>query len=235
MPLSSIFTEAYYFFRNHLLQIASFAVPILALEIGLQLWLGKAMEQMDQQAPSFSGGQVAVVLTILLLFTLLIAALTLFMELRTAGHQPTPQAVIKHSIGFIPGLLLAGVLSGLAIAAPTMLLSAFGPAVVIGLGISAYLGARFSYVNFMLVVEHLSPLQAIRESFVFSQAITGKTIVVLLMYLPFMLVESGIAKLVPDAPFIVNLVIKTLVGFFSLYVNVALFRLYRVNRPLQQS
>ncbi|QSX33878.1 hypothetical protein JYB87_01080 [Shewanella avicenniae] len=235
MSLSSILTEAYYFFRNHLWQLASFAVPILAIEIGLQLWLGNTIEQMDQQAPEFNGTQVAVVMTILLLFTLLIAALTLFMELRTAGHQPPAPALIKHSLPYIPGLLLAGVLSGLAIAAPTMLLSAFGPAVVIGLGISAYLGARLAYVNFMLVVERLSPLQAIRESFMFSQAFTGKTIAVLLLYLPFMMVESLLASAMPDAPFIFNLVLKTVIGFFSLYVNVALFRLYRVNRSLNQA
>lgn len=233
MHLSAILAEAYYFFRNHLAQLALLTVPILVVELSMQLWLADTVAQMDQQAPEFSGTQIAVVFGILVLFTLLIAALTLFMELRSSGHNPSPWQVLVNSLQFLPGLLLAGVLSGMAIAAPTMILVAMGPLLVVGLGMSAYLAARLAYVNFMLVVERLSPLQAIRESFMFSQGFTGKTVLVLLCYLPFMLVESTLAQLVPDAPMMFNLLIKTVIGFFSLYVNVALFRLYRVNRQIE--
>ncbi len=232
MPLSAILAEAYYFFRNHLAQLAMLTLPILIIELALQLWLGETVLQMDQQAPEFSGTQIVAVLTILLLFTLLIAALTLFMEMRSRGHDPSPWQVLKNSLSFIPGLLLAGVLSGMAIAAPTLILASFGPLLVVGLGMSLYLLARLSYVNFMLVVEHLSPMQAIRESFMFSQGFTGKTMLVLLCYLPFMMVESALAQLLPEAPDMLNLVLKTAIGFASLYVNVALFRLYRVHRQI---
>jgi len=230
MSLSAILSEAFYFFRNHLLQLAALALPILLVQVGIQLWLGAEFAAMDPKAPQIGAPHVLAALLLFLVFSLLIASLTLFMELRTEGYQPSILSVLKDSLPFLPWLMVAGIFSGMAIAAPVVILSTLGPLGVIGLGISLYLFARLSYVNFMVVVERLSPLQAIKASFVFSQHVTGRTLLVLLLYFPLVLLGSVISASVEHAPVILRLVVESITGFISLYVNVALFRLYRVSR-----
>lgn len=51
MSLSAILSEAFYFFRNHLLQLAALALPILLVQVGIQLWLGAEFAAMDPKAP----------------------------------------------------------------------------------------------------------------------------------------------------------------------------------------
>ncbi|MFQ6372036.1 hypothetical protein [Shewanella sp. YIC-542] len=234
MSLSAILSEAFYFFRNHALQLAALTLPLLLLQVGIQLWLGSEFAAMDPESPQIGVPHIVATLLLFLVFSLLIASLTLFMELRTEGYQPGVFAVLQNSLPFLPWLMVAGVFSGMAIAAPVVMLSALGPLGVIGLGISLYLFARLSYVNFMVVVERLSPLQAIKASFVFSQNITGKTLLVLLLYFPLMLLGAMVSMTVEHAPMALRLLVESFTGFISLYVNVALFRLYRVSRQSPQ-
>lgn len=126
MSLSAILTEAYNFFRNHLTQLAMLTVPLLLVQVGIQLWLGTEMSKVDLENPQFGAPHMIAMMLLLLIFSVLIAALTLFLELRSQGHNPPTGMVLKASLPFVPPLLLAGVFSGLAILAPVMLFAAFG-------------------------------------------------------------------------------------------------------------
>lgn len=53
MSLSAILTEAYNFFRNHLVQLAMLTVPLLLIQVGIQLWLGAEMSKADLENPQF--------------------------------------------------------------------------------------------------------------------------------------------------------------------------------------
>lgn len=232
MSLSAIFTEAYNFFRNHISQLAALTVPILFIQVGIQLWLGMEMANADLENPQFGALHMAAVMALLLVFSLLIASLTLFMEIRSQGHEANTALVLKTSLSFVPPLLLAGVFSGLAILAPVMLFAAFGPLWLVGLVISIYIFARLAYVNFMVVVERLTPLEAIKGSFKFSGAIAFKTLVVLMLYIPLSLIGGMLSSLAQDAVgFPLQLIVEVFIAFIGLFVNVALFRLYMVSRP----
>lgn len=230
MSLSAILTEAYNFFRNHIVQLAMLTVPLLLLQVGIQMWLGAELLNADPENPQFGTPHMLAVIALMVIFSVLIAALTLFMELRTEGMQPSTGQVLKSSLAFVPGLMLAGVFSGMAIAAPTMILAAIGPIWILGMGISLYLFARLAFVNFMVVVERMSPLQAIKASFEFSSGLTGTTILVLLSYFPLLLIGSVLSQLGQAGGMPLQLVMDTFVAFIGLFVNVALFRLYRVAR-----
>lgn len=231
MSLSAILTEAYNFFRNHIRQLAALTVPILFLQVGIQMWLGMEINNADLENPQFGVPHMLAMMVLLLVFSLLIAALTLFMEVRSHGHEPSTGILLKTSLSFVPPLLLAGVFSGLAILAPVMLFAAFGPIWLVGLVISIYIFARLAYVNFMVVVERLTPLEAIKGSFKFSGPIAFKTLLVLMLYIPLSLIGGTLSSLAQSVGFPLVLVVEVMVAFFGLFVNVALFRLYMVSRP----
>ena len=231
MQLSAIFTEAYHFFRNHISQLAALTVPILFIQVGIQLWLGMEMANADLENPQFGSLHIAAVMALLLVFSLLIASLTIFLEIRSQGHEANTALILKTSLNFVPGLLLAGVFSGLAILAPVMMFAAFGPLWLVGLALSIYIFARLAYVNFMVVVERLTPSEAIKGSFKFSSPIAFKTLMILMLYIPLSLIGGSLSALAQSVGFPLQLIVEVFVAFIGLFVNVALFRLYMVSRP----
>ncbi|MCL1080124.1 hypothetical protein D5R81_18595 [Parashewanella spongiae] len=233
MSLSAILTEAFHFFRNHIRQLAMLMMPLLLVQVGMQLWLGTEFSAMNLEKPEFAASHFVVMMVLLLIFSLLIASLTLYLDVRSQGHEPTTGQVMKASIAFVPPLLLAGVFSALAILAPVMILAAFGPFGVIGFGISLYIFARLSYVNFMVITERLTPLEAIKASFKMSGPIVLKTLAIVGLYIPISLVGGSLSQLASNLGLPVQLVVETLVAFVGLFVNIALFRLYMINRPIQ--
>ncbi|QSX29938.1 hypothetical protein [Shewanella cyperi] len=233
MSLSAILSEAYYFFRNHLGQLAVLTMPLLLLQVGIQAWLGHELAIADATDPKFGAPHFIAVMVLLVIFSILIAALTLFLQLRSDGHELSSGAVLKASLPFVPPLLLAAVFSGMAIVAPVMLFAAFGPFWIIGLSISFYLFARLAYVNFMVVVEHITPLEAIKSSFVFSGPIAFRTMVLLLLYIPLSLVGGTLAQAAQLVGLPLQILVETLFAFIGLFVNVALYRLYMVQRQQQ--
>ncbi|MBV7316674.1 hypothetical protein [Shewanella sp. NIFS-20-20] len=231
MSLSAILTEAFYFFKNHLGQLAKLTMPILLVQVGIQVWLSNEIRLADMENPTFGASHGVAMMVLLLVFSLLIAALTLFMEWRSEGHQPTTMQVLSQSVSFVPPLLLAGVFSGLAILAPFFIMTAFaGGLGIIGLAVSIYLFSRLAYVNFMVVTERLTPLESIKASFSFSGPIALKTMLILFLYLPFSLVGGVIVSVTVSLGLPAQILIDTVIAFLSLFVNIALFRLYMVNR-----
>ncbi|MGX9463039.1 hypothetical protein ACWXWU_17640 [Shewanella sp. A14] len=230
MSLFAILTEAFNFFRNHIRQLATLTLPLLLIQVVIQLWLGNEMIQADIENPQFGAIHAAAMMVLLLVFSFLIAALTLFLELRSQGHELTSGQILAASLPFVPPLLLAGVFSGLAILAPVMIFAAFGPLWLIGLIVSLYLFSRLAYVNFMVVVERLTPLEAIKSSFKFSGPMTLKTIAVLLLYVPLSLLAGMFSQVAMQVGFSLQLLVETTFSFLGLFVNIALFRLYMVNR-----
>lgn len=232
MSLSAILTEAYNFFRNHLKQLAALTFPLLLIQVVIQLWLGNEMLNADVENPQFGGMHAAAMMLLLIVFSFLIAALTLYLDVRSRGHDVTPAMVMKQSFQYVPPLLLAGVFSGIAILLPFMLFAAFGSLWLVGLVISFYLFSRLAFVNFMVIVEQLTPLEAMKRSFVFSGPIVLKTIAILMLYVPLSVIGGTISQTVATVGFPLQLITDTIFAFFGLFVNVALFRLYMVNRPV---
>ncbi|PKG55695.1 MULTISPECIES: hypothetical protein [unclassified Shewanella] len=231
MSLSAILTQAFNFFRNNISQLAALTVPVLFIQVGIQLWLSLEINAADLENPQFGTSHMVAMMVLLLVFSFLIAALTLFLEIRSQGHSPSNGMILKTSLNFVPALLLAGVFSGLAVLAPFFVLLAINPMLgIIGLVISVYLFARLAFVNFMVVVERLTPMEAIKRSFAFSGPITLKTITVLLLYIPVSLVGSVLAMATQLGGLPLQLVGEVIVAFFGLFVNVVLFRLYMVSR-----
>jgi len=231
MSLSAILNQAFNFFRNNISQLATLTIPILLIQVGLQMWLSLEITSADVENPQFDASHMIIMMVLLLLFSLLIAALTLFLELRSLGHSPSNGLVLKTSLNFVPGLLLAGVFSGLAILGPFFILVAIAPVLgVVGLAASFYLFSRLAFVNFMVVVERLTPMEAIKRSFAFSGPLVFKTMMIVSLYIPLLILGGGLAKLTETLGLPVQYIMDVIVAFIGLFINVALFRLYMVSR-----
>lgn len=230
MPLSVTLKEAYYFFRNHIAQLAMLTMPLIVLQVGVQHWIANELLNADIENPQFGWEHGAAMMALLIIFSILIAALTLYLEVRSRDVEVSPSLVLGKSLSFVPPLLLAGVFSGLAVLAPFVILAAFGPLAMLGMVISFYLFARLTFVNFMVVVEQLTPLEAIKASFAFSKPLVTKTLFIIMLYIPLSLVGGVFSQLFAQVGLPLQLVADCVFAFLGLFVNVALFRLYMVNR-----
>lgn len=101
MSLSVILSEAYNFFRNHLGQLAALTIPLLLAQTGIQLWLGSEFAKVDVNNPQFGSPHFFAMMMMLIIFSVLIAALTLYLQLRSEGHELSTGAVLKASLPFV--------------------------------------------------------------------------------------------------------------------------------------
>ncbi len=239
MSLSAILTEAYHFFRNNIKQLFLLIFPISILTSGIKVWLINGLSVISDSVIAGEIDTIQIDTSLIIaslgytvLLTILYASLTLFLEVRSNGYEPKISQVLLTSLNFVPGLLLAGVLSGLVILGPYIILMAtFPPLAILGIFVGVFLYIRLLFVYFMIVVERLTPLESIKRSFYFSSPIMLKTVFIVLLNIPFLLVYSLVASVIPEGIFVIDIVTASLFTFFSLIIDVALFRLYMVSRP----
>ncbi|MBM7072787.1 hypothetical protein JQC92_12220 [Shewanella sp. 202IG2-18] len=230
--MSAVLNEAFHFFKNHLRQLAMLTMPLIIGVVAIQSWLGIELGKMNPEAPQIDGIHLGVMFLGILLFSWLISTLTLFLQVVSDGHNPTVRQVLFTSLNFVPPMLLTMVFTGMAIFGPIFVLIAALKELgaLIGIVVSVFIAVRLSYVNFMVVVEHITPLQAIKDSFNFTKPIFFPTLAILLMSLPislvFTVIATSVSSLGEGAIFVVNI----FGFFFSLFVTVALYRLYMLNR-----
>lgn len=82
----------------------------------------------------------------------------------------------------------------------------------------------------MVVVERLTPLEAIKGSFSFSGPIALKTIALLMLYLPLAVISSQLVSIAAMGGLPLQMLVDTFMSFIGLFVNLALFRLYMVSK-----
>jgi len=82
----------------------------------------------------------------------------------------------------------------------------------------------------MVVVERLTPLEAIKGSFSFSGPIVLRTIALLMLYLPLSVVGNLLSGAAAMGGLPLQMLSDTFMSFIGLFVNVALFRLYMVSK-----
>ncbi|WP_133408413.1 hypothetical protein [Parashewanella tropica] len=232
MSLSATFTEAFNFFKNHFKQLAIITVPFILIMNAIQMWIGTQIKAVTQDNPEFSSMTLAAVMALVIVFSWLFSSLTLFLEVRSQGHEPNARQIWFNALHFIPAMLLAAVFSGLAIAGPFFVLIAalkeFGA--LIGLAIALFIGTRLTYVNFMVVSERLTPMKAISSSWKLSGPIILPTLGIVMLYLPLSLIGGALSQVTSQVGMPLQLIVETAVAFFGLFINIALFRLYMLNR-----
>ncbi|OLS63843.1 hypothetical protein [Pseudomonas putida] len=208
-PLT-VLRDSLYFFRRHLVSIAGLCLPLVILEaLAVQLLYG----QLGKDASMGYGLLVG-----LLFYPLYSAALILYLDARSDGHEPLKRNLLARALQLWPSFALLVALSSLLIM--------FGISLFILPGI--WVMTNLVFAEYLLVLRGMAPIAAMRESF---QMVRGNFWHILICMLgvmaPLWLISGITLGLLPEE---VNPVLELLVSVFNsflqLFSTVVLFRLY---------
>jgi len=176
VKLFSILRDAWYFYSRNLPTIALLCLPLIVLEscakLAVEHWLGKGALPAQE------------LLTGLVFYPLYIGALILYLDARSRGHEPGVGEVLVRTLPLWPALAL--------VAALGTLLIMLGAALFVLPGL--WIMVKIAFAEYLLVLRGLTPMQALKESFLQTRGhfllILGCILAVLL---PLWLIEVWIA------------------------------------------
>ncbi len=222
MNLKLIITDALFFFRTHLVKIASLCMPWL-LAIALVEYLVIITSDPSQEAGPLPLIGWAFKLLVYPIYT---GALILLMARRAQREMPANSELLSSAIQiwqplFILHILMAGIL------VPGVIFVLQGWVFFIIPII--YVAVRLSFAEFYLVLEGVKPLEAIRMSFKATQPYFFQIFFLLTIFvMPLLSLEIIRLNFLagPEIDPLVNVLVATVMTFFSLFVDVLLFRTY---------
>ena len=208
-PLT-VLRDSLYFFRRHLASIAGLCLPLVLLEAVCSQLLYDQLG--DNASPAYG------LLVGLLFYPLYSAALILYLDARTDGHEPLKRNLMARALQLWPSFALLVMLSSLLIMA--------GISLFILPGI--WVMTNLVFAEYLLVLQGRAPIQAMRESFQMVNGNFWRIFVCMLGVMAPLWLFNGITLgLLPDQ---VNPVLELLVNvvnsFLQLFSTVVLFRLY---------
>lgn len=212
MNVLAILRDAWFFYSRHFLTIVRLCLPLILLEslsrVALDHWLG------NDAPPALD------LLVGLIFYPLYVGALILFLDARSRGHDPALGAVYARALPLWPAL---AVLSGLG-----SLLILLGASLFVLPGI--WVMVKIAFAEYLLVLRGLSPLAALKQSFVMTRGhfllILGCVMTVLL---PVWILEVWIAaQLFADEtpPLLPRMLLDGVVGLLQLLPTIMLFRCF---------
>ena len=228
MDITKVLKEALNFFSSQWRTLFALTFPWVVLETSLQTWLMLEMQNLDQTAPELSVQYlIGAVLAFLFLFYMY-SCLTVYMHQRSYHETVSVTKVWVVAWRYVPYLMMAGVLSGMGI----LLLSL--PAVLSGflplLLLSLWLIVRLAYVNFFVVIEHMTPMNAVRASFDFTKNRFWPSAFIFSLLFIFAAMSGAISSFAIGQPIVVKLLLDSLFSFLALFATVAFFRGYMLER-----
>jgi hypothetical protein len=218
-PLS-VLRDSLYFFRRNLVSIIQLCLPLVVLE--------SVCKQLIEQATGAEASPVYSVLVGLLFYPLYTAALILFLDARSRGHEPQKRNLLAMALRLWPTFALLAAMSTLLIMLGVSMFVLPGMWVMI----------KLVFAEYLLVLRGLTPLAAMRESFQLSQGHFWRILVCILSVLAPLWLLDGLSMMVypePQAPAL-SLVLDSVSSFLQLFTSVVLFRLFMlIDEPVQGS
>ncbi len=208
-PLS-VLRDSLYFFRRHLISIAGLCLPLVIIEALCSQLLYDQLG--DDASPAYG------LLVGLLFYPLYSAALILYLDARTDGHEPLKRNLLARAVQLWPSFALLVLLSSLLIMA--------GISLFILPGI--WVMTNLVFAEYLLVLQGRAPIQAMRESF---QMVNGNFWRILVCMLgvmaPLWLFNGLTLGLLPEqsSPAL-ELLVSVVNSFLQLFSTVVLFRLF---------
>lgn len=218
-PLS-VLRDSLYFFRRNLVSIIQLCLPLVVLESVCKQLLDQATG--TQTSPAYN------VLVGLLFYPLYTAALILFLDARSRGHEPQKRDLLAIALRLWPTFALLAAMSTLLIMLGVSMFVLPGMWVMI----------KLVFAEYLLVLRGLAPIAAMRESFQLSQGHFWRILVCILSVLAPLWLLDGLSLMVypePQTP-VLALVIDSVSSFLQLFTSVVLFRLFMlITEPAQGS
>tara|TARA_R100000789_G_scaffold21639_1_gene24463 strand:- start:491 stop:1171 length:681 start_codon:yes stop_codon:yes gene_type:complete len=212
MNVLSILRDAWFFYSRNLLSIARLCLPLILLESIVRLAIDQLIGKGAMPAQELLVG--------LIFYPLYIAALILFLDARSRGHAPPLREVMMRALPLWPSM---AVLAGLG-----TLLIMLGASLFVLPGL--WVMVKIAFAEYLLVIRGLSPLAALKQSFLETRGhfllILGCILVVLA---PLWLLEAWMAAQFwagDTAPGALAVVVDSVVGLVQLLATVVLFRCF---------
>ncbi|MCQ4294058.1 hypothetical protein NAU58_00585 [Pseudomonas stutzeri] len=207
-----ILRDAWFFYSRHFLTIVRLCLPLILLEsitrLALDHWLG------ENAPPALD------LLVGLIFYPLYVGALILYLDARSRGHEPALRAVYARALPLWPAL---AVLSGLG-----TLLILLGASLFVLPGI--WVMVKIAFAEYLLVLRGLSPLAALKQSFILTRGhfllVLGCVLTVLL---PIWILEAWIAAQLfaeQTPPVLPAMLLDGVVGLLQLLPTIMLFRCF---------
>ncbi|WP_313026245.1 YciC family protein [Pseudomonas lopnurensis] len=212
MNVFAILRDAWFFYSRHFATIVRLCLPLILLEsctrLAVQHWLGKGAQPAQE------------LLVGLLFYPLYVGALILYLDARSRGHDPAPRTVLARALPLWPAL---AVLSALG-----TLLILLGASLFVLPGI--WIMVKIAFAEYLLVLRGLSPLAALKQSFMLTRGhfllVLGCVLAVLL---PLWMLEAWIAAQAwgGEAPQVLPaILLDGAIGLLQLLPTVMLFRCF---------
>lgn len=208
-PLT-VLRDSLYFFRRHLLSIAGLCLPLVIIEA---LCVQLLYTQLGKDAPMGYGLLVGLVF-----YPLYSAALILYLDARSDGHEPLKRNLMARALQLWPTFALMVLLSSLLIMA--------GISLFILPGI--WVMTNLVFAEYLLVLQGRSPMEAMRGSFQMVKGNFWRILVCMLGVMAPLWLFNGITlELLPEqANPVLELLVNVVNSFLQLFSTVVLFRLY---------
>ena len=208
-PLS-VLRDSLYFFRRHLISIAGLCLPLVIIEALCSQLLYDQLG--DDASPAYG------LLVGLLFYPLYSAALILYLDARSDGHEPLKRNLLARAVQLWPSFALLVLLS------PLLIMAGISLFILPGIWVMTNL----VFAEYLLVLQGRAPIQAMRESF---QMVNGNFWRILVCMLgvmaPLWLFNGLTLGLLPEQTNpALELLVSVLNSFLQLFSTVVLFRLF---------
>ncbi len=208
-PLSVLHDSAH-FFSHNLPFIARLCLPLIVVECLVRAIVASLTDSTHSPAYELLVG--------LLFYPMYSTALILYLDARSQRQRPPIRNLLAGALSLWPSFaVLAGLNTLLIMLGATLFLP-----------LALYLMVKLAFSEYLLVLRSLTPIQAIRESFLLSIGHFWSLLAcVLLVIVPLWLLDDWILQLLgkqPDA--IGSLILDILGDFLQLFASVVLFRCY---------
>jgi hypothetical protein len=212
MNVLSILRDAWFFYSRNLASIARLCLPLIALESCTRLAVEHFFGKDALPAQELLVGMI--------FYPLYIGALILLLDARSRGHAPPLREVLMRALPLWPSM---AVLAGLG-----TLLIMLGASLFVLPGL--WVMVKIAFAEYLLVLRGLSPLAALKESFLQTRGhfllVLGCILAVLL---PLWLLEAWLAEQFwsgETSPGVLAVLVDSAVGLVQLLATVVLFRCF---------
>jgi hypothetical protein len=223
MDLKLIITDALQFFRYHMVQIAALCLPwLLAVALVEYLVIITGNPSPEASPLPLIGGAVH-----MLVYPIYTGALILLMAKRARRETPANKELLLSAVKLWQPLFILRMMMMVGILVPGVIFLSQGWSLFIVPII--YVAVRLSFAEFYLVLEKANPLEAIRLSFKATQPCFFQILFLWAIFIfPLMSLQfvAAIVLARPGIDPLVNALAATAIAFFSLFVDVLLFRAY---------
>ena len=215
MNVPSILRDAWFFYSRNLVPIIRLCLPLIVLEGVTRLLVQRLV------GPDATAAQQ--LLVGMLFYPLYTAALILYLDARSHGHEPPLREVMRRALPRWPSM---AVLAGLG----TLLIMLGGSLFILP---GLWVMIRIAFAEYLLVLQRLTPLEALKQSFVQTRGhfllLLGCILAVLL---PLWLLESWTVQQLwgdENASGALAVLVDSGFGVLQLFTTVVLFRCFMLS------